>query len=674
MEQCKRIFQAFGRRKNVDPKNLLVSRFRRNLNIFDLIGIGMGGSLGIGVYIVISYVIKHQAGPSAVLSVIIAGVAAVLSAGPSAVLSVIIAGVAAVLSGFCYSEFTTRLPQAGSSYVFVYASLGELSAFVIGWSMILENIVLAAVTAKAWGQYFDGLLNGTIHSYTRDHLQWTGDEFLTDCPDILPCCILFITSLLFVCNAKASTLLSFILTTMNGLVIICIICVGIFHVRHENWTDPPGFFPFGLTGIIAGAGTLFCIFTGIDSICSSSEETREPIKTVPRAIITSNILTFVLILCVTLAVTLSYPWYNLQDSIAIPTAYQDKGVNGSFYVFAIGGLLGLTAALISSIHGIPRLLFSMKMDRLLYPCCLLNPDTGGVFKLTVFPLLIACLLSMFVTLNMLIQMLALGSLISYTCVAVCVLHVRYQPIHVGLFQEYEDLNEDKYFQSTELVYPSFFTRNSKNNNGLSKTFIAKNEIEFFNRLSKDPKNQLIMPDKPRDSTYHKMDSVINDTPSGSQSSLFQIPPGVAIEPSNATSMTSSIALIVFIIATTVFSFIVTFASNSLFTGSWWATACFLISVITLIVTTIVIVKQPQNQTSLLFKTPYVPFVPLLVIFINMLMMSSLSYKAWLRFSVWLFLGLIVYFIYGIRHSTEIEIDDQEVVLYEITDQERTPIK
>ncbi|VDI42937.1 solute carrier family 7 (cationic amino acid transporter), member 1 [Mytilus galloprovincialis] len=653
MEQCKRIFQAFGRRKNVDPKNLLVSRFRRNLNIFDLIGIGMGGSLGIGVYIVISYVIKHQAGPSAVLSVIIAGVAA-------------------VLSGFCYSEFTTRLPQAGSSYVFVYASLGELSAFVIGWSMILENIVLAAVTAKAWGQYFDGLLNGTIHSYTLDHLQWTGDEFLTNCPDILPCGILFITSLLFVCNAKASTLLSFILTTMNGLVIICIICVGIFHVRHENWTDPPGFFPFGLTGIIAGAGTLFCIFTGIDSMCSSSEETREPIKTVPRAIITSNILTFVIILCVTLAVTLSYPWYNLQDSIAIPTAYQDKGVNGSFYVFAIGGLLGLTAALISSIHGIPRLLFSMKMDRLLYPCCLLNPDTGGVLKLTIFPLLIACILSMFVTLNMLIQMLALGSLVSYTCVAVCVLHVRYQPIHVGLFQEYEDLNEDKYFQSTDFVYPTLF--NPKTNNGLSKTFIEKSEIGFYNRLSKDTKHQLIMPDKPRDSTYHKMDSVINDTPSGSQSSLFQIPPGVAIEPSNATSMTSSIALIVFIIATTVFSFIVIFASNSLFTGSWWATACFLISVITLIVTTIVIVKQPQNQTSLLFKTPYVPFVPLLVIFINMLMMSLLSYKAWLRFSIWLFLGLIVYFIYGIRHSTEIEIDDQEVVLYEITDQERTPIK
>ena len=135
-----------------------------------------------------------------------------------------------------------------------------------------------------------------------------------------------------------------------------------------------------------------------------------------------------------------------------------------------------------------------------------------------------------------------------------------------------------------------------------------------------------------------MESVVNDTPAGSQSSLFQLPVDVSLDPNSSTSMTSSIVLIIFVVATAVFSFIVTFASESLLLGAWWTIVCLLISVIILIIVTVVIVKQPQNQTSLFFKTPYVPFVPLLSIFLNMLMMSSLSYKAWLRFSVWLFVG------------------------------------
>lgn len=83
-----------------------------------------------------------------------------------------------IFTGLCYSEYSTRLPQAGSSYVYVYASLGELSAFVVGWSMILENIILAASAAKAWSQYFDGLLNGTVHKYVYNLLD-NSTTFLT---------------------------------------------------------------------------------------------------------------------------------------------------------------------------------------------------------------------------------------------------------------------------------------------------------------------------------------------------------------------------------------------------------------------------------------------------------------------------------------------------------------
>ena len=398
------------------------------------------------------------------------------------------------------------------------------------------------------------------------------------------------------------------------------------------------FFNYLYLQIISGAATLSCIFTVIDTICSSSEETKEPLKIVPSVVITTNILCFVLILCVTSALTLSYPWYNIQDAVAIPHAYQTKGVHGSYYVFSIGGLIGLTGSIITCLHEIPRLLFSMKTDKLLYPCCLQGSENGDIWKLTILPFLLACLLSVFCTLNMLIQILALGTLIAHACIAICVINTRYQPTNIGLYQEYEDLSDDKFIQCTEFAYASFLANPPGNNNDLCKGLHDNGKNGFFQRLGHDSDNKFLISGKPRNSTYQKMESVVNDTPAGSQSSLFQLPVDVSLDPNSSTSMTSSIVLIIFVVATAVFSFIVTFASESLLLGAWWTIVCLLISVIILIIVTVVIVKQPQNQTTLFFKTPYVPFVPLLSIFLNMLMMSSLSYKAWLRFSVWLFVG------------------------------------
>jgi hypothetical protein len=239
---------------------------------------------------------------------------------------------------------------------------------------------------------------------------------------------------------------------------------------------------------------------------------------------------------------------------------------------------------------------------------------------------------------MLIQILALGTLIAHACIAICVINTRYQPTNIGLYQEYEDLSDDKFIQCTEFAYASFLANPPGNNNDLCKGLHDNGKNGFFQRLGHDSDNKFLISGKPRNSTYQKMDSVVNDTPAGSQSSLFQLPIDVSLDPNSSTSMTSSIVLIIFVVATAVFSFIVTFASESLLLGAWWTIVCLLISVIILIIVTVVIVKQPQNQTTLFFKTPYVPFVPLLSIFLNMLMMSSLSYKAWLRFSVWLFVG------------------------------------
>ena len=239
------------------------------------------------------------------------------------------------------------------------------------------------------------------------------------------------------------------------------------------------FFNYLYLQIISGAATLSCIFTVIDTICSSSEETKEPLKIVPSVVITTNILCFVLILCVTSALTLSYPWYNIQDAVAIPHAYQTKGVHGSYYVFSIGGLIGLTGSIITCLHGIPRLLFSMKTDKLLYPCCLQGSENGDIWKLTILPFLLACLLSVFCTLNMLIQILALGTLIAHACIAICVINTRYQPTNIGLYQEYEDLSDDKFIQCTEFAYASFLANPPGITMICVKVYTTMAKMDFF---------------------------------------------------------------------------------------------------------------------------------------------------------------------------------------------------
>lgn len=350
---------------------------------------------------------------------------------------------------------------------------------------------------------------------------------------------------------------------------------------------------------------------------------------IPSAVATTNILSSILLVCVTAALTLSYPWYKFTDHSAIPEAFQSTGVNGSYFVFSIGGLLGLTTALINALHGVTRIVFAMKTDRLLCQCCLPKLESGQSFiTLALLPLLLSSLFSLICTLNMLIQILALGTLIAHSCVAICVINVRYQSANVGLIKEYEDITDDQ--QSTEFLYAPFLTYN---NNICDPTANSG----MFERVSNDPKYQFSIA-KPRNSTYQKMDSIVNASPVGSTNSLIELPINVSMEPTNSTSMTAAVSLIIFILGSTMFSFVVVFGNNAMADGSWWACACFLISVIILIVTTAFIVKQPTNQSKLLFKAPYVPFVPLLSIFLNMMLMSALSYKAWLRFSVWLFVG------------------------------------
>ena len=256
---------AFTRRKHLTSKDLEHTELRRCLSTLDLTALGVGSTLGAGVYVVTGQVAK-------------------LHAGPAIFLSFAIAALASILSGLCYAELGARVPKAGSAYLYTYVTIGELCAFVVGWNLVLEYILSAASVARAWSAFFDSLFGNYVHNAVIDVLGKIKVHGLSEYADILAFIFVIIVTLVLASGVKQSSSVNWIFTSINILVIIFVTIAGLAYADVKNWDN---FMSFGFNGVIAGAATCFYAFIGFDTIASSGEEAKTPSKSIPKAIISS---------------------------------------------------------------------------------------------------------------------------------------------------------------------------------------------------------------------------------------------------------------------------------------------------------------------------------------------------------------------------------------------------
>lgn len=388
--------------------------------------------------------------------------------------------------------------------------------------------------------------------------------------------------------------------------------------------------------VLSGAGTLFVAFSGVEAVASSTEDTKEPLKVTVTAIFTTVAVCFSIYFGVTCALTLAYPWNKLAEEVALPLAFEARNIDGSKYVIGVGGLCGLIASTLGCLFAIPRILYAMSNDKIISKCLGSNPVCKGNTGISVFGILfggvVSAAFALCFRLDVLVDMMAIGTLLSFSVVSLCVVCQRYQPVHIGLYQEYDSMDDSRYVQCTEFVYDLPYASNNYN---------AETSVRCKCRQPNPheaTESQPLTGGVQKGLTYQKMDSVVKTTPSGSISSLFQLPHDVPLEPTSRTLRTTSIALVIYIVTCLVLSLFVQFAGNYVTDVSWWALLVILCCVVSLVTTTILITKQPQNQTRLIYRAPYVPFVPLMSQLLNMFMMTSLSYTVWMRFSLWLLLG------------------------------------
>ncbi len=368
-------------------------RLVRTLGAWDLINLGIGCIIGTGIFV-------------------LTGIASANYAGPGVFISFILAGFACALAAFVYSEFASLVPLSGSAYTYVYVTLGELAAWLIGWTLLLEYLVSVSVVAIGWSAYFHNMLaNFGLHL----------PEVLTaspGTPDVpgaimnLPAAgITIALTFLAIVGIKSSTVFNNIIVTIKVSVVLFFIGFGLFHIHPEYWHPfiPPRvatasghamdilhlpfneflikFFQgtlgvhndlvyhYGWQGVLTAAGIVFFAYIGFDAVSTVAEESKNPQRDLPIGILGSLVICTILYLCVSLILTGLIPvtidgkpnpaLTGHEAGAALSVALTALGHKWAALVISFGALCGMTSIILVMIVGQSRILFSMARDGLL---------------------------------------------------------------------------------------------------------------------------------------------------------------------------------------------------------------------------------------------------------------------------------------------------------------------
>lgn len=397
------------------------TRLRKDLSWWDLTVFGVSVVIGAGIFTITASTAGNLTGPAISISFIIAAVACGLAA-------------------LCYAEFASTVPVAGSAYTFSYATFGEFVAWIIGWDLILEFAVAAAVVAKGWSSYL-----GTVFGFGGGTLSL--GEFEVDWGALV---IVAIVTALLARGTKLSAEVSLVITVIKVAVVLLVVIVGAFFIKTANYTPfvPPAeaggggsgteqsLFSlltgaegshYGWYGVLAGASIVFFAFIGFDIVATTAEETKNPQRDVPRGIIGS--LAIVTVLYVAVAVVLSgmVSYTQLRDAgegANLATAFEANGVNWAATVISIGALAGLTTVVIVLMLGQTRVLFAMARDGLMPRSLAKTGPHGTPVRLTLIVGALVAVAATVFPIGKLEEMVNIGTLFAFVLVSAGVIVLR----------------------------------------------------------------------------------------------------------------------------------------------------------------------------------------------------------------------------------------------------------
>ncbi|ODQ88450.1 amino acid permease [Mycolicibacterium holsaticum] len=397
------------------------TRLRKDLNWWDLTVFGVSVVIGAGIFTITASTAGNLTGPAISVSFLIAAATCGLAA-------------------LCYAEFASTVPVAGSAYTFSYATFGEFVAWIIGWDLILEFAVAAAVIAKGWSSYL-----GTVFNFGGGAMNISGLQL--DWGALL---IIAFVTLILARGTKLSAGVSLAITVIKVGVVLLVVAVGAFYIKAANYSPflPPAepghggsgteqsLFSlltgaegssYGWYGLLAGASIVFFAFIGFDIIATTAEETKYPQRDISRGILASLAIVTVLYVAVSVVLTGMVHYTELRaagEDANLATAFEANGVDWAANVISIGALAGLTTVVIVLVLGQTRVLFAMCRDGLL-PRSLARTGTRGTpVRIT---LIVGALVAVTATafpMGKLEEMVNIGTLFAFVLVSAGVIVLR----------------------------------------------------------------------------------------------------------------------------------------------------------------------------------------------------------------------------------------------------------
>ncbi len=408
-------------------------RLHRVLGPWALTALGIGAIIGAGIFVATGEAARNVAGPSLMLSYVVAGFTCLMAA-------------------LCYAEFAAMTPVAGSAYTYSYTTLGELFAWIIGWDLILEYAVGAATVANGWSGYLqEGVLpkfglvlpvelqSAPIRYSTKEGLfQLTGSTI--NLPAVL---VVALLTMILIKGIKESANVNAVMVAVKVGAVLFVIFVGAYFVNPDNWTP---FAPYGWTGIhifgqhiagevnakgdpagmLAGAAIIFFAYIGFDAVSTQAEEAKNPQRDVPIGIIGSLVICTVLYIGVVAVLTGMVPYSELSETAGVSDAFKHAGLPWAEFLIAAAGVAGITSVLLVMLLGSARILMAMSRDGLL-PAMFadIHPTWRTPWKSTVGVGLFVGLMAGLIPLDALLQMTNIGTLFAFAVVCGAVLVMRY---------------------------------------------------------------------------------------------------------------------------------------------------------------------------------------------------------------------------------------------------------
>ena len=393
----------------------------RTLGAGALTALGIGATIGTGIFV-------------------LTGTVAAAHAGPAIVLSFIVAGLGCVFAGLCYAEFASMVPVAGSAYAYSYATLGEFVAWFVGWNLVLEYLFAAATVAVGWSRYFVTLLE-TFHinflpaSLTSSPLNTVGDttHIVTTGAWINLPAVFIVLLMTYICyvGIRQSARVNNLVVAIKVTIVVAVIAFGAFYVNPANWHPfiPPNtgtFGSFGWSGVLRGSGIIFFAYVGFDAVSTAAQEAKNPSRDMPTGILGGLAICTVLYILMAGVLTglLAYPLLNDAAPVAVALAGHPQLSWLRTWVI-VGALAGLTSVILVQMLAQARIFLSMARHGLLPPALgAVHPRFRTPYVATLLVGAAATLAGGLLPLGLLGELVSIGTLIAFIVVCVGVLVLR----------------------------------------------------------------------------------------------------------------------------------------------------------------------------------------------------------------------------------------------------------